>query len=230
MANNHVYRSKLHYTLQGNRNIRTLDHQMLTNTSGNSDEQELMDYWVGLAGIAVIAAVQSDNVLWDCIEIQKIFDDGPTKAESSVVNGDPMYKNINIAGGDSINDALPGQCSLLIQSRHISEPMDKHYQGRDFWTGFVETDQDNGEWSVARWDVIGLAIEDATTAPGAVGFTSIMVNWSSTYGKAFNANPAANPLPCAIVSDLRGIKQVRTQRRRQALNPCDQYFDAPVPP
>ncbi len=180
-----------------------------------SDETQLAT-WFDSDFLLALKAKQTTTLAFTCIDVKKIWAEVPGVLDTSV----GIQKPITVPG-TLTGLALPGQCSLVIQLLPNFSNSDPTRKGRDFYTGLVETQQVNGGWT----DDAAQDIMDILTAELEVGVTTAngsTFTWGNFSYK--RAQPAGAGTPFEKITALRALKHVRTQKRRDARNPCDKYI------
>jgi len=121
---------------------------------------------------------------------------------------------------------------MVIQTLPDLDDGNPSHRGRDYWTGFPVDAQVDGVWTDAAYDLLAdqLVMSLMGTIQGSDGG---QYRWGNFSPKLL-AQRVGPPIDLTIdpwkeVRNMRGLKQVRTQRRRQALNPCDKYFEVKTP-
>ena len=222
-----IYQVDLHSVFQGNRNIMCFNCMVLVDPASDPIGLDLANYFEA-SFIPGLAPLMHTGKNWDCIETQL----KSIKAALCEVNDLKYQQNIDIDGTLATSPGLPGQCSLVVQTFQELVATDANNRGRDFWQGFIETQQVDGEWVQATWDSLQTVLDGTIMGgfEGPDGGEYGWVNYSPTLAKARCALPGGtDPLTADTawfeITFLRALKQVRTQRRRQAENPCDQFLN-----
>ncbi len=172
--------------------------------------------------LPTLAIGLDENFTFTCIESKRIIDvDVKDK-----VTGIGEQKAVTIAGTIMAAEGLPASCQMVIQTLSSLTDADPTGRGRDFYYGFVEGDQADGIWLDATQNRVTGQL-DAEFSSGSIvkdGMTAQWVNWSNkrmALRSAGGGPPFLNP--STDINFLRPLNHVRTQRRRQSLNPCDKY-------
>lgn len=127
---------------------------------------------------------------------------------------------------------LPGQCSAVITLYGDKANPTQHNRGRDFMTGACVDDQVNGTWFTGP----------ASYLQDWCDYYQTMTNsFTDSFGNVFDigifsltqAKKTIEVPPQAVVffwplNFVRGRSLVRTQRRRQPEDPCEEVCDAPI--
>ncbi len=234
MAVGDIIRTDVHFTFQGNPNIYCFAFRVIIPAPALDDEDNLLDWWeteglVGVLGPPVkvgFDTLHDNTVVFNCLVAQKI-----ANALTPTVKGVSLEvtKTIGINGTLS-GLSLPGQNSFMLQTLPLNlSSILSTERGRNFHTGLHDTDQIDGVWTQAASDKITKFYGDWFLGDN-VEFGSAeyeYINWSATtHAKNVSSIPPS-PLVDAwnAVEHVRGLKSVKTQRRRQHENPCDKYFD-----
>lgn len=223
MAQNDIYRVDVHSTLQKNPNVNCFFYQETDEvTPGGNPTKILLDEFVA-TNLPDMLELFDETMIVDCTTCQLHH---PTK-------GFPQLTEGPLPGLKMMAVALPGQCSMVAQTLSNLDDITARNRGRDFHTGFVETEQVDGTWTVAAVALVGAFYVSEMMVPlMAGGGTFVYGNFSATQA-AENINPlflgdppAQTPPPTfgdppfQIVSQVQITTKVRTQRRRQPLDPC----------
>lgn len=223
MATADVYKIDTFFDFQGQTNnvYQWYADVIADSTGGVDNETALMNYFESSA-LPTLAIGLDDSFVFKCIDVKQVL----KGVDNELVNFLNRQRTVSIAGTISVAEALRGQCSMVVQTLEDDSDVDPSRRGRDFFTGFPEGDQADGEWTTAALDrVVGqlkseLNATDFTSNGGQYGWS----NWSPKLEKARKLETMAPfTRPAVGIFFLRPLKKVRTQRRRQALNPCDKY-------
>lgn len=218
MPANDIYETQLWSTLQGDTaNIFTFYFKVNTAPSTGTEEDDLNDHMndhVVTNWLALLAPAME----FTCLDTKRIYESlGDTKSTS-------IPRQLSLTGqvGTDVGDSLPGQCSLVVQELTDMEFSDPSARGRSFYNGFVVDTQTDGVWdTVHATGFINILVTNLMG--GFTGDNGGQYTWVQVSQKRLNTDPI--PLGMnAEITQLRGLKQVRTQRRRQPLDPCDRYF------
>lgn len=189
--------------------------------------QALLDF--GHARVTAWLPLHTPSVLFRCNVVREVFPD------TSV----PEYQIYDPAAGGNrtctpADTGLPGQCSCVVTMYGDIENPTQFNRGRDFITGQCCDDQFNGKW-------------DQTGAPGAYldDLCEMYRLMGNEYVNGLNkfdigiysrtrAKPPGDPPPPPIVpyfwvlQRIRAKQLVRTQRRRQPEDPCENFCQAEI--
>jgi len=226
MAVDDVYETTTFFDFQDNPNVYIF-HLREDGGGAGVPEDEINNYFEAVV-LPAIAIFTTDKLKFVCIETRRILINDQKDPVSSL----PRQNVVDINGMKaSPLEPLPGQCSLVIQLLNDIENLDPKRRGRDFWTGLLEADQDNGTWLQAAADAITGAMNAAFLQPFATvgGATYLWGVYSQTLAAQRKAQPDGTPVPnlidpFSLIRDMRPLQQVRTQRRRQPDNPCKLYY------
>lgn len=216
MATGDVYLAEVWFSFQGQEdNIYGYYLEALGPPGVGSDETQLAT-WFESDFIPALKPFQATTLVFTCIDVKRIWSEVPGILDTSI-----GIQNAIAIPGTLTPLALPGQCSLVVQLLPNFTNSDPTRKGRDFYTGLGETQQTNGAWTTdAAQDIM-----DVLTAELEVGVTTAngsLFTWGNFSYK--RAQPAGAGSPFESITALRALKHVRTQRRRDARNPCDKYI------
>lgn len=226
MAVGDVYQVTLFFDLQGQTENIYQFYLDQTQAGGTPTVEEALNNWAEVEWITDMKPFFTPDKVFKCIETKKIF-------SSDVKDNVPelgRQESISIAGTNIETNSLSGQCSLVIQNLFDTTETDPSKRGRDFFTGFPMDAQVDGIWEAvqyASFETAFVAVMKPTITHLGGGW--IWTNFSHTLNKARIAQDPATPEPSWIdpvshIGIIRALKHVRTQRRRQSMNPCDKYF------
>jgi len=168
--------------------------------------------------------LHNPSVTFRCVTARQVFD----------TNSLPQLEVTGNSGNRTCIpalDHLPGQCSCVAQLfGDIVDPT-AFNRGRDFVCGQCCDDQLDGEFTAGPGYIDELCLMYAT-------MTNIYVNGANTYDIGIyspsRAKPPGDPPPPPIppffwpLQHVRTKQLVRTQRRRQPLDPCEVVCDLAV--
>lgn len=212
-----LYHVKIFSTLQKNDNIYNFDLEQTGVGAAGTPENELNEFFK-MVILPPLLPLHADTMVFECIETQK-FD--PVKGVAEQL---PLEEN-NV--GTRNGQALPGQCSLVMQLFSDTLDVTPNNRGRDFQFGAVEGDQVDGRWFQAYMDAWRNFYEAFILVP-----TITENNWQFLIGVF---SPTLKKLIPVVdyffpYSEAKPKALVRTQRRRQPTNPCDLFVGATTPP
>jgi len=219
MAVTDVYKSNIFFDLQGQPdNILTYYFRQSGDVTSGFVEDSIID-GIETDLLPALAVVLNEELVFGCIEVAKLFDGAGNVVMPSI----PRHKTIDIEGAISLTESLPGQCSLVVQTLPGLDDTNPRHRGRDFYTGFSEGDQADGVWLEATANALVAALQSALSPvlQGSADGEYQWVNWSPTI--AAEAAPAIRP--DSVITHVRPLRLVRTQRRRQPENPCALYYN-----
>ncbi len=229
MAVDDILKLDVNFELQKNPN--TYDFVYRVEVAGGTDAADALALatFFNTTPMTNILPIQTDAINFTCLVVTRI--DPSPLVPQKVLTG---------VAGTKVTDSLPGQCSMVLQL-HKDESNDSARQrGRDFWSGFVEGDQDTGVWTNAAMDTIQNWYQTeilGTISQGGATFRFGV--WSRTQKKEnddpqFVSNGGAVPDPptfgtdpFTVVTYICSRTQVRTQRRRQPEDPCEICYVTP---
>jgi len=216
MATGDIYITNLWFQFQGQTdNIYGYYIQADEDPGLDSDEEQLND-WFDSDFILALKPFQASTLVFTCIETQKIWS-GPSAALFPSIG---RQKAITTPG-TLTPLALPGQCSLVVQLLPNFTNADMTRRGRDFYTGLGETQQTNGAWTTDTaqdiMDVLTAELEVGIVTANGHNFT-----WGNFSYKRAKVGGAGDPF--IAINSLRALKHVRTQKRRDARDPCDKFI------
>ncbi len=210
------------FDFQGNLNNVYLWHFVVQNDATSGTNEAAMIEFFEDDMLPTLAIGLDENFIFTCIDAKRILDQLVKDKISSIGE----QKAVAIPGTIMAAEALPGQCSLVIQTIKDLDDASTSSRGRDFFTGFPEGDQADGIWTDAAQDRVTGQLNSEFTQ-GAIVKNGGTFIWSNLSGKLYAARKVhPGPVFPAITNQivfLRPLNHVRTQRRRQSLNPCDKY-------
>ncbi len=199
--------------------------------------------WIATDVITEWKPLHNDGVIFRCISTIKVWEQIPSPGPASSI---PAVANLGDQQGTrpTMEDMVPGQLSLVAQLQTQVDAPTARNRGRDFWYGQVTGDitGTGEEWELTYRSEVCAAYQ-------AIGksFSSLNGNtWSwgvfSRTQAVENANPEATneagipnseqPTfgdPIFNVIDLIRLKpSIRTQRRRQPIDPCLTYQECVI--
>ncbi len=226
-----VYKVDVHFTLQRNPNVYCFAYlTTATSEPGTLDIQELA------AGFSpkvtdAIKVWSDDSVVFNCyvVSLLKRGQPGDESIPLKVVT-----TLMDTFGDRTLLDALPGQCSAVVQTLPSEDSTAARRRGRDFITGLTEVDQTDGKWLQATANLVlnQYIANILTDVVGAGTGVYNYGNWSPTQhaeniDPQFVSNGGAVPDPPTFgnnpfneVTEVRMVETVRTQRQRQPEDVC----------
>lgn len=217
-----IYTVSTFFDFQGQTNNVYLWH-MFTNDDADTstNEHALNEYFEDTVLPAFVVGLD-ENFIFKCIDTKLVIDESVKDPVTSI----SQQIAVNLAGSVTTAEALPGQCSMVIQTIDELSNGDPSSRGRDFYTGFVEGDQADGVWIdatlAARTGILNTVLK-----PSSILKNGGQWFWVNLSPKRIAARKAGGGPPFvkvfADIEFLRPLKAVRTQRRRQFLNPCDKF-------
>lgn len=218
-----VYKIDTYFDFQGQtNNVYQWYADVITDATGGVDnETALMNYFEVTVMPALIVGLV-DTFIFKCVDVKQVL----KGEDNELVNFLNRQRTVSIAGDESVIPGLPGQSSLVVQTLEDDSDVDPSRRGRDFFSGFPEQDQLDGEWTTVTIDRVVAQLKGTLNATmfASNGGDYGWVNWSPKLAKERKAQTMAPfTRPAVPIFFLRPLKKVRTQRRRQALNPCDKY-------
>ncbi len=217
MAVDYIYQTIIHSKHQNNANAYCWYFRVSTEVVADDVPDDLL---------VVITAIQSamrslhtTDVNFECNEVRQIWPN----------NSLPQIGITDEAGTRTTTASLPGQCSCVVTLYGDTTNPTKFNRGRDFLYGMDEADQGNGLFTVGPGYLTDVdtfyAARSLITAQGGNEFE--WGNFSMTKAKLLGAL-ATYWFPMEL---MRSRQLVRTQRRRQPLDPCEVVLDStPLPP
>ncbi len=223
MPSGDVYKIDTFFDFQGQTNNVYQWYADVINdaTGGVDNETALMNYFETTVMPALVVGL-AETFEYKCVDVKQIL----KGVDNELVNFLNRQRTVSIKGDETVIPGLPGQCSLVVQTLEDDSDVEPSRRGRDFFSGFPEQDQTDGEWTTGTIDrVVGqLKAVLNTTAFTSNGGDYGWLNWSPKLeAKRKTETVAPFTRPAVPIFFLRPLKKVRTQRRRQALNPCDKY-------
>ncbi len=231
MALDDVLKVDVHFTLQGNPNVYCFNY-VVSISSGIPGQDEVdLNAVFNTDIIPGIRLWSDETVVFHCLVTSLVKRGDP---DDDTVFAPKVFDLANVLGLRSVQEALPGQCSAVVQTFKSLEDAGPRLRGRDFITGLVEADQADGEWSQATADLVLNVYETAIIGDlaGGAGATYTYGNYSATQeaennDPQFVSNGGAVPDPPTFgnnpfndVTIVRMVESVRTQRRRQHEDAC----------
>jgi len=214
-----VYQSNLWSTFQGDHaNVWTAFFRADTLPDTLTVEEDLNEFMENVM-VAAFKSVVRDTFIFECSDTSKIWDELTDLVSTSL----PRQRAFNVPGTILTGNTLPGQCSLLIQLLSDLESSNPMSRGRDFFNGLLAADQLDGVWALGPVAIIQ-AIYKSNLIDG-VSTTDNGVYTYVNFSRKAASDPAILGSPVRPIIAIRSLKHVRTQRRRQPMNPCDKYFD-----
>lgn len=222
MAVGDIYLVTNEFTYQGNANqygwylrVAVQGNPALVNSDLLQFGDERQTAWLPL---------QNLSVQFRCVTVRQVYPD----------NSLPVLVPELVGGQRSCPDLshIPGQCSAVVTLYGDIVNPTSFNRGRDFVTGQCCNDQANGEWNnVAGYLEDLCAMYAAMTNQFVVGGNTYDIGiYSPTRAKP-PTWPVAPSIPPFfwVLQHVRGRQLVRTQRRRQPLDPCEEVCDQAIP-
>lgn len=218
MPVNDIWVAETHLTVQKNPNVHC-NYYRLINEQDENAGKELLAFEVQKQQDTFYELITDEGVI-DCVKVREVF---PT---TSVFDS----QGLQAPGERDTTSAktLPGQCSAVATLYGDEQNPNQFNRGRDFWHGALDADQDNGKWDLTGYmvDVRAYyqnAMQQFSTADGNDWEWG---HFSRTKAKEHEESIGQEPPGPAIehfwMFDRVDVKQlVRTQRRRQPLEPCE---------
>ncbi len=231
MAVDDVYLCEIFFTHQKNPNLWSAFFEVTTSAEpATLDVIELNTAFFGSFPTAV-KTWSDDTVIFHCTKTSLVRRGDLSDTSIPL----PSLSTLADAQGLRVStEALPGQCSMVVQTLVSTEEVKPRTRGRDFITGLVEGDQSDGLWSQTAADLV--LNEYNTVMLGTVDGVGtgryLYGNWSRTQhaeniNKDFVGNGGIVPDPDTFgdpafnaVTAVRAQQLVRTQRLRQPEDPC----------
>lgn len=223
MAELDIIRIDVNSTFQKNPNLFCTYWVVTAADSSGDDVNALLNSY-SLNVVTPLQAIYPVGIEVDCLVGQTV-DPLPASIPQVFAETGP---------GIRMGAELPGQCSAVVQQLPTQLNPTARQRGRDFWTGLVETDQVDGLWVQATANLV-LGFYNDELIPGlsgAAGGTYGYVVWSKTQrdenddpqyvsnGGSTPDPPTFGDLESYVIDRVRMVAPVRTQRRRQAEDPC----------
>lgn len=187
------------------------------------------------------------NVGEDVIEFGKQVLDGLKPLHSVFVNfrcvtARQVHPTKSVPEIDVVNDlgnrdcttcgVLPGQCCIVATLWGDPAAPNKNNRGRDFFTGMCAADQTNGKFDTGVatlvQDYCDLYQATGNNFVGAFGNNFEIGVFSPTKAKEDLADPDNEIEHFWQLQKVRVKSLVRTQRRRQPTDPCEDFCDANI--
>ncbi len=210
MATGDVYQGEQHFTLQSNPNTYCFFYQITTEVNESVASRDVAVHMKDVV-FPLIQALTVDTAIFHCVTGKEVW------PKTSIVE---VQETPGIGGQDKgLAQILPGQCNMVAQLYGDQANPTASNKGRDFWTGWISDDQEDGKFESSATGVIQTFYE---TLPKS--FTSTNGNvfdWGVFSMKLAKQSP---PVPFFFTVKLIRInKLVRTQRRRQPEDPCPAF-------
>lgn len=191
-------------------------YQVLTDPSDTDRiAQDLVDAFLAAAIHTAMAALCSDQTLFDCVKSYVRFAIGPFAKK----NAAPGYKQLDIAGTRPTGEALPDSLPLVIEWEQTA--VSAVANGRLFLSGIREDDTDGNRitsaFQTGALATFETAIEATQTPSGITGpdggvFRQILVSNEDSL-VVDPLNPYGNPLD---VTGTTCNPVLKNQKRRQS--------------
>ncbi len=231
MAIDDIIKADVFFTHQKNPNQYCYNFE--TTVSSEPATQDLEEFATVFVAIIMpgIKAWSDESVIFNCVKTSLVVRGDPDDDSVPL----PVIKNLGDAAGTRMTlDALPGQCSAVVQTLKSIDEVKPRTRGRDFITGLVETDQTDGLWTQATADLVLNRYDTVIigTLAGVGAGRYLYGNFSPTQqaenvNKDFVSNGGLVPdpetfgdAPFSEVTLSRMQQLVRTQRLRQPEDPC----------
>ncbi len=222
MALNDIYQVTTFFDFQGNLNNVYIWYFIEVSPATSGTNEAAMIEFFEDDMLPNLAIGLDENFKFTCIDAKRILKQLVKLKVSSIGE----QKTISISGTVMSAEALPGQCSLVIQTIKDLEDATTSTRGRDFFTGFVEGDQADGIWLDATQDRVTGQI-DAKFSNSNIIKNGFIGSWVNLSGALYKLRKLETMAPFSTIHNniqfMRPLNHVRTQRRRQSLNPCDKY-------
>lgn len=222
MALGDIYQVTTFFDFQGNTNNVYIWYFIEASAATTGTDEAALIAFFEVDLLPTLAIGLDENLIFTCIEAKRVLRQDVKIKESTLGE----QKTVSIAGTITLAEALPGQCSLVIQTLESEESTGATARGRDFYTGFVEGDQADGIWLDATQDRVTGQLDSEFTN-GAALKNGGAYGWQNWSNKKYALRLAGGGPPfleaTTDIQVLRPLNHVRTQRRRQSLNPCDLY-------
>ena len=229
MPNGDIWQVANEFTYQGNANNYLWNLRVDQEADAQTVGLILLNF--GAARQTAWLPLHNPSVSFKCVTARKIFPD--TGLPQQLVNTEAGNRTCTPS-----LDHLPGQCSAVVTLfGDIGAPTGSN-TGRDFITGQCCGDQLNGVFDSG----VGSYLEELCEMYVAMGNTfagggnAFSIGIFSPKRAGIRTGPNVPPTPPYFwpLVMVRGKSLVRTQRRRQPLDPCEVYCEnevgAPVPP
>jgi len=218
MPVNDLYKTDVWNEFQGDvDNQWTFISKVITDAPGVlGNEEDLNSHFAATVDLLLIQMALTFE--FTCIDTKKIY----VATTNKKTPGIPHQLGLTGKAGTSMGGALPSQCQFCVQELSDIDDGNPSKRGRSFYNGFNVDDQTDGDWDSIPVTVFA-AVLVTQLMGGFTGPNGGDYTWVGISSKAFDLDP----IPAGFTFDiniLRGLKQVRTQRKRQPLNPCDRYF------
>lgn len=205
-----------------------------------------IDNWLHNDVLPLMKPLKNEKLVFRCSNVQQVWGNLPSPGpKTSLPRVTPFIAQ---TGSRDLTAAapMPGQLSLVAQLITDQDNPTSRNRGRDFWYAMLQGDMDSDDGD--RWDA-AFQLEVITF------YTSLTSNFSNGSGNTYswgvfsrtqaveNANPDAtdeNGIPNSekptfgdpyfqTATKVRINPMIRTQRRRQPLDPCKVYIDQDIP-
>lgn len=203
-----------------------------------------MTLWLRDVVVPLILPLINPGVVCRCVTAQQVWTIDPDPGPQTSLK---FVELVIIGTGTrtpSAGNFAPGQCSLVIQQvTDQGDPNDRN-RGRDFWYGMNCEDLTIGgdTWDLAYMTAVRTLYSTITShITGSLGNQWDIGIFSRTQAMEninpdFVSNGGTEPDPPTfggpifnILTLVRSNPLVRTQRRRQPLDPCLVYINTEVP-
>lgn len=229
-----VYQSNIWTRYQDNDNVFTFCVEVDPELDPDSACLDI-NIWAVATVVPLLKPLHNDRVTFRCSTCRQMW---PTKSLEQVADlSDLPGTRVGV-------DYIPGQLSDVAQIvSDVTDPTARN-RGRDFWYGMMLGDMDalSEEWDPAfQSELCGFYTVLTRSFTGATGNGYTWGVFSGTQaaenvdpqfvsnGGVIPDPPTFGNAPFRTVEMVRMNPMIRTQRRRQPLNPCAAYLDCPVP-
>ena len=223
MAVGDIYTVANEFIYQGNANAYIWNLRSTAEISPASVNQALLFF--GTARQTAWLPLHNPSVEFRCVTARKIFPGTSLpQVTSSPASGNRICS--------PVLDHLPGQCSCVVTEYGDITAPDANNRGRMFVTGQCCVDQLNGVFDPEP----GGYVEDLCQLFITMG--NVFVSGGNTFDigifsphrAGIRTGPDVPPTPPYFwpLEHVRARSLVRTQRRRQPVDPCEAVCDAPI--
>ncbi len=217
----------------------------VTGESIQSQTPADINTWLSGTVVPGLKDLQNTGVVYRCVSTQQVWSNGDTPAPATSI---PNVALLNDEPGERtcITGQAPGQLSAVAQIITNQDNPTARNRGRDFWWGMCIGDMSTtlGEqWDASflmeimtfyqtltssftgtggntfRWGVFSRVQAAENSFPTLVGDDGVANEDRPTFGQPF----------FNVATLIRMNPMIRTQRRRQPLDPCKIYPNLPVP-
>ncbi len=225
MAVGDIWQVGNEFEYQDNANVYSWYLEVTTEGDAEAVPDDMITF--GKERETALLILHNPFVNFRCVTARQIYPDG----------GLPQLEITGNLGSrlcTPVGDVLPGQCCAVVTLYGDKANPDKNNRGRDFYTGMCCSDQVNG---VLDSGAPATYLQDLcdmfqtmthTFTAGGNSYTIGVYSPSRAKPPGWPGNPSLPPYfwPLEFV---RSRSLIRTQRRRQPLDPCEAVCDADVP-